>query len=1421
MFQQPSFQATPSHQPAPFSSFNYNHGSLMERGAVAVRQKYDFFRNIWGVPEDLERMMQSNGNMQAIDIISQYKDRALQVPSAQLTAGILNAQGGWLSETVAPFFPTNEFRFTSQFREMNQIEFSKTAVGGIPHEQTFRTTSWSSTIEKVQLNARIEMDLAHDTVFGEGEWMFQLQGLASNAMLTIHKHIAYSLIHMGYTNVVGDHVKTNAYDLSRVLAYEEETFGAAALDQTKFLRMIRRVRDKIPDFDTVIIPYQAVAYLAELQGESTSMQAQKAQMDQVTGQVQWEFLKGRQSAKTVTYGDEVIHFVEMPQFRVNMTQDSNREQILRTSVTLGQVIQCDPDIKIDTLDPGALRRDNLDFYVFQQTKNQGDEVKVAFTDALDAAFYWDETKRDGIHDAVHSFCRFKNTQVQQDPSHIPWRYNQMNKHHVNDGNLNTESGFDYDRPNVDDLYNKEKLLEMRGWRDQFFGLTYVPDKREYRVPKRVVDFPLDVLPNRAIHKSAKAIAHVANIIASRGMDFDGMMNETYRLLADIDNSPWTDEYIIALINANIEKMFNFNELTVDTTDPTKNGLPKFNPAVREEHEEYKDENGNIRTKFINAAKLSEWRGDRFGSLELPKKNGKITQIYPPGFGSGPGLERLAQEASDDTSEWREVGLRAKRVVDFLDMFDTLIREYIGPTDVNDEGLTPPWFHVSSPIAVLVDSFRHYKAPVFLGLPSAASLLNKQTALTPIQAKEFCDAVVKDTVTNLKDNKSVKLPVSNIAKFIVIVDAALGIPTGGKSVGQKMFGVKAAKLAKTDAYLQVLNKLLEYTINSVYNQMGGDISMTLKTILFISKKLTDAKTDSECLAVNEMMDTIFSINTGKKNKDAITKLVKDINDDKTIPDNAIAVAAIVKTMQEREKKDREDFRLTVFDGTHSYDDQVRALDDVVRLTGSADPRDTKRLTEATAIVNTMTRKTPKALQNRMSISVDAMSTPDTFLRAPLVAGDRLLEYMQRTQNPLIKPADPAVFFEAPLEIYTNETMRNPTFTAQKKGARVPHTALPFSQIFRQGINGVAFGARPEREEFSVKSRGGSRQQPRDIREFINRESSGFSKPAFDDMDDDYHSLSQKRRETIRKPFKMSGEKDEDFAKRERDFKFFLESDEYFGPHESRYDYIDTISSPFEKAIFKAIMLAPNRITIHKKLSAIGQKLVNVLIFRLFIQHIMSSAIVMKAGKDTVKTAVGHSRVWANTEQRGYCVINASFYLGIVPVNPNGVQMLPFVFPDGFVGGMGTTFMKNKDHFRYRTNDKESMIAMIVPITESKYEFPLQMLNLPTYSGRDSNNAPHNRKWSSYEFFAHVFGYNMLCDVHGQIIEAKRSYGHAYDISLCAHRSPVRYIGSEGRERYVAGTGPRGNLRMAIAGAEKTFSGERVKFPDLQSTLITRQ
>lgn len=1408
-------------QPQSLMSFNYGNAlSPMERGSLAVRNRNDFIRNIWGVPTDLAPTLETSPNMQPMDLIGLYKERSLEIPSVQLTAMILNGQASWLTDSAVPIFPTSDFNFVSRSKEMNCIEFTRTAAGGIPNQQTYRATSWKDTIEKVQLNARLEMDLSLDPNYGEEEWLFQLTGLAANAMLTIHKTAAYSIVHIAYTNLVGENIKENPYDLSRLLAKEEANFGLAAFDQNRYLRAIRDMDALVPDFDLVIIPSNAVSYIANLLGEQTSMQSQKVITDPVTGNVLWSFAQGKKSVGTIQFAEKTIHFVEMPKFQINMVLDAQIEKPLQTSVTIGQVYPPDPDVKAED-NILSTREDNLDIKIFFQTKNQGDERKISIKEAYGAAFYWDEKSRrgDGLSDYAHSFVHHKTQGVISNSNLIPWEYNDANNKRKNDNDINTETGFDNNTPNMDYIVGKEQLLDQRGWRERFFGVTYDPVEKIYRLPKRIADFELWAIPNKWIHKSARAIAHVANSCCN--VDLDGMMAETFSLLDDLNDVLPTDEYLKELINANVDRMYNYNRVGAD-------GTPAFEPSRRAP---LKKEDGSVR--FENASQIDEWKGNRFGTLDPPRRTGLITETNPFGFGNGHGLERLAKEADDDQSEWREVGIRAKKVISFWRMFSDLLTKYIGPNDLNDPDLTMPWYEKKSDVAVMIDHFMPYRAPVFLAVPRSVRITRpaSQKRSSVLLSDEFLQATRADVAffkgTNENPSDS---PVSNVAKFISVLDTyTTATSTPSETQVDTLGGKLIAYVANNSGvYPGLLNRLIDFTVSQIVDKPStGSVTKQLNILAYIARRIhsavggeidvsKDKNLEGALVRIGKELDS-FSINT-KASKSALELYEGTIEKDSTIQayqkENGPKIAPVIKRIKDQEERVRNIInasREVLADNGPSYDVQVRNVNDFIRFTRSPpqNDEDVARLDRATRFLtdNGIAQPTNE-VTGKPSIYLNlADRQTSTFLRAPITGGNRLYEYLQRTPNPLVKPSDPAAFHERVLEIVTPETMKHSSFATRSKTLGVSLTALPFSQTFRRGLglnsssttsNGNVgndiFG------DISTKSKKKYASNAMDISQFMStKPSASFG----DKYDDDF------KKSAARKDFFGNAPQNDDQFLRQ------LKKEEYFGPIESREAYsAKYISSQFEKAIYKAICMAPNRILIHERLAAIGQKLVNVLIFRLNIQHVMSSTIVMKMGGGVLRMAVGHGRVWVSVNQQGINTINAGFYLGTVRVRPNAITMLPFTFPDEFVGGMNIDYMRDISHFHRRTNEKESMIVVLSPVSESLYQYPLHVLNLKTYQRRDTVNAPWLAKWSSSEYITHVLREKTLTDAQGRIENDRKSYGYAYDCSLVAHRGPVRYSDPSDphKSNLVAGTGPRGHIRMNKPGAEQVFSGLAIKFPE---------
>ena len=1141
----------------------------------------------------------------------------------------------------------------------------------------------------------------------------------------------------------------------------------------------------------------------------------------------------------------------MPQLRVNMTQtDESREQPLRTSVTVAQAYISNGEIKADDR-IGLLSESVLDFNIYEQKKNQGDEVKVSVKEAYGAAFYYDEDSAtgDGLTQLARDFCRHKTRQVASDARNIPWRYNPANDEaYKAREDINYESPYDYNTANMKDIAGKEKLRDMRGWRDQFVGVTYVPTERIFRLPQRIADFELAAIPPKWVHRGARGVAAAACAMCTTGMDFDAMMDETADLLHDIDDAEITDDYLVALINTNVGRMFDYSRRSTI-------GAPAFNPSTGPTGVTRKE------SRFANAAQLDEWRPNRFGALDLPKKNGRIKQVYPPFFDSAPGLQTLAKEYDDPDSDWKEPGARAKRVLAFWELFVRVLQQYIGPSDVIDECLTPPWFHVQSPITVLLDSFRHYKAPLFLALPSTLAVNatsvtegnQNRTRMTQYarDSKIAIDAMIIDGNFN-------NVPMlSNLTKFAVILrtyTASSAIDVGDVTDALQTSNPTRVQLRLINA----MHKVIDFTVAQAYNMNVASAS-TLNVIVYYTRKIRAtldkvvSATEEEAKEMEASFDVFVHSNKSKKASAVAMEAYESI---KGTPgfmqyeNNLKTTNDVIVLMKERERELKQGVPRVAVDGSeYSYDDRVQAANDLERLGSVAIPGETaqdsrRRASAKTTLGLGEAEGLPAdSVQARVPVGsvqmkIGAISI-DRYLRAPLMASSRLLEYMQRTASPLVKPSDPLLFHEVPLEFVTEESLSHDSFHAHRKGTSVHCASMPYSQIFKTGLSALKPGATTAGSSniFGAnlrikKSFGLSAPSSKSMGMDRFKSSAPMTFGTHTDGDHDYDDYGHQRQQRAARGIDLFQEvaqvsearTKQQYTKSTDAMTKYLQTHEYFGPHQARDHYSEkNIASPFVKLIYKAINLARNRVTVHERLANIGQKLLNVVILRLFIQHIMSSTVVMKSGRDTMRTAVGHGKVWLNTEQRGINIINAGFYLGIHRTNPKNIGMMPFTHPEGFVGGMNTDFMRDISHFRHRTNDKESMIAMLSPVQEVSYEWPLHAANLPTFQRRDTDNAPHLRKWSSSEFLEFVVGDNALLELEGQIDQNKRSYGHAFDISLCINRGYVRYNDAfiQGKQRQVAGTGPRGAIRQNILTAADTWSGASTKFPDLQSDLLLRQ
>jgi hypothetical protein len=1407
-----------------FFTDHYNPQVPLERGGAVVSAGYDFFHNMWGVPEEVQRRMQANPNMQAFDLVTFYKDVPLQIPSEFIDASILNARADVLLNTVAPALATESVLFEMHSSEFNQIAFQETAPLGLGPELTFRSATWRDKVTRWTMSYRIELALALSQGVGENLWLKHLAALASCAMLTVHQTIAYSLQRCAWENIIGENVKDIPTDLSKLMLTEERMFGIAADDPSAFLREILEYVNKIPGMDTVIMPENTTLYLNKIEGQSQTMMTQRVSRDVNTGEILTSFEDGARSIKTYTYGDRLIHFIEMPGFRVNM-DDERVEQPLRTVVTVCQYYPVNPNVGAH--DRPMLHDAVLNPILFEQTRTTGDEKVLNMREAYKHCMVWNIDSHDpegrpygAFSKRAEDYVRAKNQELSI-RANIPWQFNMdTNRTHATDDINREDERYDCNHPHPEAILEQDSLLNMRGWRDMDPFLVYSPSEERYHLARRIGDHHLSLLPNAWLNKAAEAI--VESAFHFHGLQVNHLLDRLYDLLDSIANAPWSTEWAAALINANIDNMTRIND------DGTVTIVPSETPPER-------------LANFPGAHPLQEWRGNRFGSLNLPRaRPAGYNSDYPAGFDFGAGLQTLAKEAGNAGSDFRAAGEEAALVIADLEKYNRIMGEYVHTSDIANADLTPPWVHVSSPLTVLVDSIRPSPGPIFLALPPAASE-TRGGVRGKINYEEESARAGLTAYDRLIRNDTLQPDqyLTNYAKFLLVA-AALGVDFAAGAMTDIVAEHKATFTNVPEggqSYFQLLHKVVDYADRTVMREPSATVGAdSLRVIYFLARSLNKLRSTSTPIEIQNvvketkaMLDTFMNASASKtKEKEAAEKFRALLKEEPVLADGAIETARAMLSKIQSEEQRVINTRITAPSGVagESYVDVVTALNNIDRTPNPSAERDRYLVILDNAGLGTpASRERTREPSIRTEVSFEGITSggPYTYMRAPLMQSAQLMEYVYR-QGPtraLAKPADPKTFYETPLDLlyidYADATRRH-RLSAKAHPATL--SAMPFSNTFQLGATPSegAFTSFKTKDVAEIKSKktGGLSSGPKGLD--INALLSGkASIGARGDLDGGY---AEARSHLAKKSRPVTFGRDLSPEERDAQMKADMNA-EFFGPWEARFYYLNNhIESPAVRAAFLGLIMAPNTLQVHLALSKIGQKLYNVLLFRPFIQHFMSSVLLLPAGSRTCLTAMGHSTIIPSKEDNGMCHVTAAFYHGFVRRQPLSIQMLPYAIPESFIGGMKLDFMTSPDHLTLAHPQKESMICALTPISESIYEPPLHLLNLPTYERPGVDHEPQYRKHSAAGWLEHCYGRNNL---HDEEIKwrMRASYGLYADMSFCAHRGPLQYVdqvqGNTVTYKRVEGTGPRGQINKNVNGAHLAWQGGRL-FPEA-SRLLT--
>jgi hypothetical protein len=159
---------------------------------------------------------------------------------------------------------------------------------------------------------------------------------------------------------------------------------------------------------------------------------------------------------------------------------------------------------------------------------------------------------------------------------------------------------------------------------------------------------------------------------------------------------------------------------------------------------------------------------------------------------------------------------------------------------------------------------------------------------------------------------------------------------------------------------------------------------------------------------------------------------------------------------------------------------------------------------------------------------------------------------------------------------------------------------------------------------------------------------------------------------------------------------------------RYNESNKIQDPVLRACVQAVMFSECK-SIQQWVSMMDNNVhvpANIVLFRLFIEHEMATAVLMKGGYETGANLFGHSNFVV-----GYDVVTKMVY-GNFTFNSKGmvwrernIEILQNVAPRRYIGGNNLRFMRGPSDLDIVGRERPSIIACLVPITET--EFPLRM------------------------------------------------------------------------------------------------------------------
>lgn len=226
-----------------------------------------------------------------------------------------------------------------------------------------------------------------------------------------------------------------------------------------------------------------------------------------------------------------------------------------------------------------------------------------------------------------------------------------------------------------------------------------------------------------------------------------------------------------------------------------------------------------------------------------------------------------------------------------------------------------------------------------------------------------------------------------------------------------------------------------------------------------------------------------------------------------------------------------------------------------------------------------------------------------------------------------------------------------------------------------------------------------------------------------------------------------------------------------------------------------------------LAQYGVVLMRVNLVRPRITQLCDATALVAADGNTMISALGHVSVLSNLDgDHEELHLNVAFNHGVICLADHRVDCIENAVAYQYRGGRTTGFIKSNAELGHASVHRNSMLALPVPNTETKYHFPVSPNRDPAYGAIDTDGPTLLQKVSFTDLLAAYLG----DPTNG--LDAVMTYqdgGPQYDVPMFApmwHRGCTWYEDiHSGMMHPVPGTGPYGEIGRNVSGAARVYNG----------------